>query len=359
VHDHSFPGTRKDRFKEVGYAGRGEVHNHPVTFWGSGYNRPMRSNSAPSGIVVGLVLLVGILAASTAALFIRLAYAAEGSGSVGLGLLLATVRLSVASLVLLPAWWGIRKTSLKPGALRYAVLAGIFLGAHLALWITSLAYTSIAASATIVTTNPIWVALILWLWRSETPSHLTIAGIIVAFSGGTLIAVGDAGGASAGSKPLLGDLLALGGALTVSLYLIFGREAQYRGMGVGQYVATAYVVGAVTLLPTPLLLGSGYSGWPGEVYLYGLLLAFVPQLVGHTSFNWAVRWVSPTLVALVILAEPVGSSVLGYLVLGEVPGPLVLGGAAVLLIGVAGAVWGEGARSGTVRKPDGVPTGPD
>lgn len=68
----------------------------------------MRSNSAPSGIVVGLVLLVGVLAASTAALFIRLAYAAEGSGSVGLGLLLAAVRLSVAYLILLLAWRGLR-----------------------------------------------------------------------------------------------------------------------------------------------------------------------------------------------------------------------------------------------------------
>lgn len=319
----------------------------------------MRSNSAPSGIFVGLVLIGGILAASTAALFIRLAYAAEGNGSMGLGLLLAVVRLSVASLVLLPAWWGIRKANLKPGALRYAVLAGTFLGMHLALWITSLAYTSIAASATIVTTNPIWVALILWVWRGETPSRLTVVGIIVAFSGGALIAVGDAGGASAGSRPLLGDLLALGGALTVSLYLILGREAQGRGMGVGHYVATAYVVGALILLPLPLLLGSGYSGWPWEVYLYGLLLAFIPQLIGHTSFNWAVRWVSPTLVALVILAEPVGSSILGYLVFGEVPGSLVLVGAVVLLVGVAGAVWGEGAKSGTLRKAEGVPTRPD
>jgi drug/metabolite transporter (DMT)-like permease len=319
----------------------------------------MRSSSAPPGLLVGLVLLVGILAASTAALFIRLAYAAEGSGSVGLGLLLAAVRLSVASLVLVPAWWGTRKTNLKPGALRYAVLAGIFLGAHLALWITSLAYTSIAASATIVTTNPIWVALILWLWRGETPSRLTAAGIVVAFSGGALIAVGDAGGASAGPKPLLGDLLALLGALTVSLYLIFGREAQHRGMGVGRYVATAYAVGALALLPAPLLLGSGYLEWPGEVYLYGVLLAFIPQLVGHTSFNWAVRWVSPTLVALVILAEPVGSSVLGYLVFGEVPGSLVLAGAAVLLVGVAGAVWGEGRGSGTTHEPSSVSTRAD
>ncbi len=318
----------------------------------------MRSNSAPSGIVVGLVLLVGVLAASTAALFIRLAYAAEGSGSVGLGLLLAAVRLSVASLVLLPAWWGLRRARPGPKAMGYAVLAGFFLGVHMALWITSLAYTSIVASTTIVTTNPIWVALILWLWRGERPSRLTAVGIIVAISGGVLIAVGDAGGASAGSKPLLGDLLALGGALSVSLYLIFGREAQHRGLGIGRYVATAYVVGALTLLPAPLLLGSGYSGWPGEVYLYGLLLALIPQLVGHSSFNWAVRWVSPTLVALVILAEPVGGSVLGFLVFGEVPGSLVLAGAAVLLIGVAGTVWGDGARSEAVRKPDGPPMRP-
>ena len=308
----------------------------------------MRSDSVPSAISVGLVLLVGILAASTAALFIRLAYAAEGSGSVGLGLLLAAVRLSVASLVLLPAWWGLRKASPpQAGATGYAVLAGIFLGVHLALWIISLAYTSIVASAAIVTTNPIWVALILWLWRGETPSRFTAAGIIVAIFGGALIAVGDAGGASAGTRPLLGDLLALGGALSVSFYLILGREAQHRGLGLGRYVATAYVVGALTLLPAPLLLGSGYPGWPGEVYLYGLLLAFIPQLVGHSSFNWAVRWVSPTLVALVILAEPVGGSIFGYLVFGEVPGSLVLAGAAVLLTGVAGAVWGEGARPGT------------
>jgi drug/metabolite transporter (DMT)-like permease len=319
----------------------------------------MRSSSAPSGIVVGLVLLVGVLAASTAALFIRLAYAAEGSGSVGLGLVLAAVRLSVASLVLLPAWWGLRKAPRGEGAMGYAVLAGIFLGLHLALWIISLAYTSIVASATIVTTNPIWVALILWLWRGERPSRLTATGIVVAISGGTLIAVGDAWGASAGTRPLLGDLLALGGALTVSLYLILGREAQHRGLGLGQYVATAYVVGALTLLPAPLLLGPGYSGWPAEVYLYGILLAFIPQLVGHSSFNWAVRWVSPTLVALVILAEPVGGSVLGYLVFGEVPGALVLAGAAVLLVGVAGAVWGEGERPETVRKLDDTPMRPD
>jgi hypothetical protein len=98
----------------------------------------VHSNSAPSGIFVGFVLFVRVLAASTAALLIRLAYAAEGSGSVGLGLLLAAIRLSVASLVLLPATWGIRKARPEPGARGYAVLAGFFLGVHMALWIISL-----------------------------------------------------------------------------------------------------------------------------------------------------------------------------------------------------------------------------
>ena len=130
-------------------------------------------------------------------------------------------------------------------------------------------------------------------------------------------------------------------------------------MGVGRYVATAYAVGALVLLPAPLLFGSGYSEWAGEVYLYGVLLAFIPQLVGHTSFNWAVRWVSPTLVALVILAESVGSSVLGYLVFGEVPGSLVLAGAAVLLLGVAGAVWGERRGARTTHEPSSVSTHAD
>ncbi len=79
--------------------------------------------------------------------------------------------------------------------------------------------------------------------------------------------------------------MALGGALSVSLYLIFGRETQHRGPGIGQYAATAYVVGALTLLPAPLLLGSGDSGWQGEVYPYGLLLAFIPSPTCRPLFS--------------------------------------------------------------------------
>jgi drug/metabolite transporter (DMT)-like permease len=126
----------------------------------------------------------------------------------------------------------------------------------------------------------------------------------------------------------------------ISLYLLLGREAQRRGLGIGSYVTVAYSTGALVLLPLPLLFGSNYLGYPVTVYLYILLMAVAAQVIGHTTLNWAVRWIAPTLVTLAILFEPVSSSFLGYLIFKEVPGLLVLVGAAVLLGGVALAVFG-------------------
>jgi drug/metabolite transporter (DMT)-like permease len=221
------------------------------------------------------------------------------------------------------------------------VVSGLFLALHFATWIASLSYTSIAASTTLVTTNPVWVALLCWLWFGEKPKLLTTFGISVALLGGIIIGFGDTGAVGESSDPLLGDLLALVGAWAMSLNLLLGREAQRRGLGIGGYVAISYSVAAVALLPLPLVFGSSYGGYPSLVYLYILLMALLPQLVGHTSCNWAVRWMSPTLVSLAILFEPVCSSFLGYLVFGEVPGRLVLVGAVVLLGGVAIAAAGS------------------
>jgi len=115
--------------------------------------------------------------------------------------------------------------------LRYAGAAGLCLALHFATWITSLSFTSIAASTTLVTTNPVWVALLSWLWLKEKPNALTILGIGVAFGGGVLIALGDTGAVTAGSNPPLGNFLALVGAWMASLYFLLGREAQQRGLG--------------------------------------------------------------------------------------------------------------------------------
>lgn len=280
------------------------------------------------------MLTVGILASSTASVLVRLALEAAGTREVGFSLLMSALRLFFASLVLLP---GFRLPRARAG-LSFAALAGVFLALHFAFWITSLSFTSIAASTALVTTNPIWVTLFSWLFLKEPPTPLTLLGVGVALAGGLLIGLGDGGGG--GSSPALGNALALLGAMSVSAYFLLGREAQRRGLSILEYVRLAYPVAALVLLPLPPLFGTPYLGHPPMAYLWILLMALIPQLVGHTSFNWATRYVPPVLVTLVILLEPVGASLLGFLLFGEFPGARVLLGAGVLLLGVALAVLG-------------------
>ncbi|WP_448598134.1 DMT family transporter [Thermoleptolyngbya sp.] len=329
------------------------------------------ASSRPTGWFVWLILSIGILSVSTAALFIRLALQAAGAGGVGFSLFLAATRLSLAALILLPAWRGFpiaalrrdrseksseqSETSAKSAksaksarrSLFYSAGAGVFLALHFAAWITSLSYTSIAASTTLVTTNPVWVALLSWVWFKEKPSRWTSLGIAIALAGSLLIGLGSSTGSAAGSHPLLGNGLALVGSWAVSFYFLLGREAQRNGLSIGHHAALAYSVAALVLLPLPLLAGQGYGSYPLAVYGYTLLMALFPQAIGHTSLNWAVRWVSPTLVTLTILAEPVGSSILGFLVFQEDPGQSVLLGAAVILLGVAIAAMGNPPKPST------------
>ncbi|MGC8877336.1 DMT family transporter [Thermus sp.] len=290
----------------------------------------------PSGLKIAAVLLLGILAISFGSILVRLALAASGDRSLAFSLVMSAGRMALAALLLAPGWG--RPLEDRAG-LPWAVGAGVFLALHFAFWITSLSYTSVAASTALVTTNPIWITLLGWLFFRERPSFFTLLGVGVALLGGLLIGLGDAEG-SGGANPLLGDALAVLGAWAASLYLLLGREAQRRGLSLLDYVRVAYTAAALLLLPLPYLFGGGYGGYPWPVYLYLLLMALLPQLVGHTSFNWATRHIPPVLVTLAILFEPVGASFLAYLLFGELPGVKVLLGALVLLLGVALAVVG-------------------
>ena len=299
----------------------------------------------PSRWQVVAVLTIGVLSVSTAAIFIRLALAAAETTGVGFSLVLAASRLSIAAIVLVPAWRSFRTGAHHSRALPYSIAAGIFLAIHFATWITSLSYTSIAASATLVTTSPVWVALLSWVWFSEKPTRLTIAGIGITLLGSLLIGIGDAGSAPIGKDPLLGNSLALIGSWAISLYFLLGREAQRHGLSIGSHVVLTYTTAAIVLLPLPLLFQTAYTGYPLEVYGWILLMAIFPQLIGHTSFNWAVRYISPTLVTLTILAEPIGSAILGAIVFQENPGGLVILGAGVILAGVAIAAVGASQKA--------------
>lgn len=289
----------------------------------------------PKSWQVGIILTIGVFAVSTSAIFIRLAMAAAEKQSIGFSIFLAASRLSMAALILLPTWRKIKTHNVIAKTYYYAIAAGICLAFHFAAWISSLGFTSIAASTTLVTSNPIWVALLSRFWFKEKLGRVTILGIIIALVGGITIALGNTNLENSYSNPTLGNILALIGAWMASLYLLLGSQAQKQGLSVTSYIAIVYTTAAIILLPFPFLFGTSYLGYSDRVYLYILLMALIPQLIGHTSFNWSLRWISPTFVTLSILFEPVVASFLGAIFFGEVPSLSVLVGGAILLSGVA------------------------
>lgn len=299
---------------------------------------------------VGLVLSAAVAAVSLAAIFIRLADAP--------GVVVAAYRMVLAALLLLPLTVrGLRRTPLRGRMLLWTVLAGLLLAGHFATWISSLSYTSVAAAVTLVTTTPLWVALLAWLLLGVAPTLSMLLGVLLAVAGGAVIGFGDLTG---GSAPLLGDSLALAGALFMSGYLLLGRAVQRSGIDLAAYVGVAYGVAALALLPLPLLFGHSYGGYSVETLMWIALLALVPQLIGHTGINYAMKHLDPTMVATVTLLEPVGATLLALLLFGEVPSALTLLGALGLLLGVLLTVrsgrggslagWGDRGENDTVRR---------
>ncbi len=287
----------------------------------------MAPMSTPSPSRLALVMGVGLAAVSLSAIFIRLADAP--------GVVVAAYRMVLASLILLP--WTLRalkRTPLTRQNAGYAVLAGLLLGVHFATWISSLSYTSVAASTSLGTTTPVWVAVMSWLVLGFAPSFSTLLGMLIAILGGALIGFGG-GVSEASSAPLTGNVLALIGAVAAAAYLLLGRAAQNRGLGLQAYIGVAYGVAALSLVPLPLLLGLSYSAYSPTTFFWILLLALIPQLIGHTSYNYAVKHLDPAVVATVILLEPIGASLLALMFFTEIPPLPTLVGALVLLIGVA------------------------
>jgi drug/metabolite transporter (DMT)-like permease len=291
----------------------------------------------PARSQILLVVVIGIIGVSLAAIWVRLAVDVDTvmlDNQVGFSLFLAASRMILAAIILLPAWKNLKLDRAKPAAYYYAIAAGLCLAIHFATWITSLTYTSIAASTVLVTTNPIWVGLFSWWWYREKLGFWGIMGIAIALSGGVIIAIADSGNGGSYSNPILGDLLALIGAVMSSLYIIFGSQAQRQGLDTGSYIAIAYSTAALGLFPLPFLFKVSYFGYEGEVYLYICLMAVMSQVIGHSSLNWSVRWISPTVISLSLLFEPVVASLAGAIVFQEIPSTNLLLGGLMILWGI-------------------------
>ena len=309
----------------------------------------------PSNTLLLGSLLVAIVAASTASIFIRFAQADAPS------LVIATFRLAIASSVLWP-WMLFRSPTqlrtFKPPTLTLSLVSGALLAVHFGTWISSLAYTSIASSAVLVAMAPLFVGLLAPLTLREPLTRTLAAGLALALFGTILIAWSDlCGGAGClparamlGGEAWKGDLLALMGAVSGAGYMILGRRVRLT-VTLLPYISVTYGTAALGLLGATLWVGLPLTGYPPMAYLWFALLAIFPQLIAHSTYNWALGYLPAALVALSFLGEPVGATALGYAIFGEIPSLLKLIGAGLILAGIFIATRDPGttARTGTAH----------
>jgi drug/metabolite transporter (DMT)-like permease len=305
-----------------------------------------------------IVITIGIFAVSTASIFIR--FAQEEASS----LVIAAWRLTVASIILFPVAATRHKrelTSLQRGDLLLALLSGIFLAAHFGTWITSLQYTSVASSVVLVSTIPLWVALLSPFTIKEPIKKAVWVGLALTLIGVVVVAINDTCTISAGKmtcpnfsdflhgQAFIGDLLAVAGAIAGAGYLLIGRKLRAQMSLVG-YISVVYGMAAVVLLITALAAGEKLFGYSPMIYLWMILLAIIPQLIGHSTFNWALGYLSAAFVSITLLGEPIGSTILAYFILDEIPTPFKLFGGALILAGIYIASRSEQAQ--TPELPD-------
>lgn len=268
------------------------------------------------------MLTSGILAVSTGAVLVRLADAPS--------LVIAAYRVGLATIVLAPfAWWKVREEllSLSGRELGMALLSGLFLTLHFAVWISSLNYTSVANSVIMVNTNPLWVGLLAPAITGERVKPVVIVSIIIGVAGAAIIWVGDA---ATGEGSLVGDALALAGGICASFYLLLGRNLR-RNLSLLAYISVCYGTAAVLLWAAALASNLPVSGFSSGTFAALAAMALVPQLIGHSSYNWALKWFSTSIVALSLLGEPIGSTILAYIILDEgISATKAVGGALIL-----------------------------
>jgi drug/metabolite transporter (DMT)-like permease len=255
-----------------------------------------------------IVLAFGIIGVSTGSIFARLADAPA--------LVTAAYRLGLASVILIPlASWKARDElrNLSFHDYKLAVLAGFFLALHFATWISSLDYTAIANSVVLVNTIPMWVGLLNPLITKDRITRKTVISIVVSVIGAGIIGYGDF---ATGGQALWGDLLAIAGAVCAAVYLLIGRNLR-RKLSLLSYVAVCYGSAAAILWLIVLFLNLPVTGYSTQTVAAFWAMALVSQICGHSSYNWALKWFSTGFVAVALLGEPIGSTIMAYIIFDE------------------------------------------
>lgn len=278
-------------------------------------------------LLLTCALIGAVIAISFAAIFIRLSDAPA--------LIIAFYRLFLTLIILIPhalltKWREIRALNLSDS--RDMVLSGFFLAAHFYLWIASLDYAPVVIAVIMVSLHPLLVAVAGHFFLGDAIPRRFPAAMVLVFAGTAVIALDSMGSRISGDRAgiLIGALMAFGGAVMISGYLLIGRKLR-RHLSTPVYAGGTYLAAALTLLFIALVAGTPLGGYPTREYLLFAALALIPTIMGHTVFNWALKRVRASLISLLYLGEPLGATLLAFLILREAPSALqALGGAAIL-----------------------------
>ena len=278
-----------------------------------------------------IALLVSIVSVSFAAIFIKLCSAPSLS--------IAFYRLLFTTLLVLPFVLIHKKTRTELRNLSHTTILimvgiGLILAAHFALWITSIELTSIASSVILVTAHPLLVGPVSHFFLKERLSTANAFGIGISVSGVFILVYGNYGFAQ-GLDTLEGNILAILGGVAAGLYIMGGRKLR-KTVSVASYAVVVYAVGTVALFFTCLFFNAPIYNLSMEDYGLILLMAVVAGLFGHTLYNWSLEYVRASLASVVLLGEPIGSSLLAFVIpqIHQVPSQYTLFGGGVILIGI-------------------------
>ena len=289
------------------------------------------------------LLTTGVIAVSFSAIFIREAHAPA--------LTVALYRNAFSAALVVPVALARRRRELRTltrGQVVIALGSGALLAVHFGTWIASLSYTTIAASVVLVTASPILVAAASARLFGERTGRTALIGILAGVVGAAVVSGGDLFVLS--PRAAGGDLLAVAGAVAAAGYFVAGRRLR-QDVSLLTYVALVYTTCAMLLWPAALISGARLTGFPARTWGLFVLMALVPQMLGHTVFNYLLRDVSATVVAISIMGEPVGSTLLALAFFGEVPPWTAVAGGALILAGIYVAVTAQGRERRRTAEP--------
>ncbi|MEQ6356891.1 EamA family transporter [Lysinibacillus sp. KCTC 33748] len=270
-------------------------------------------------------IFIGVISVSLSAIFVKLANAEAG--------VIAFYRMLFSVLIMAPLFFWKYTNEVKQLRRRdwlFSSVAGIFLAFHFILWFESLNYTSVASSTVLVTLQPLFAFVGTYFFFKESITLKTILAGAIAIVGSILISWGDF---KLSGTAFYGDMLALIACALVTAYFLFGQDVRKR-LSLVTYTMLVYAVSTITLFIYVLIKGESFGPYPTMDWIWFILLAIVPNLLGHTLFNWSIKYVSTNVVSIAILFEPIGAAILALFIFKEYLIATQIIGGLIVIVGI-------------------------